>query len=132
MVTIQGLGLVVEKQALSEATLLKAMRSALDTPKYKTNAKDMSKEFKARASTPFSTALHYIEHVGKHHAATFFSSERCRCLFSQLNVDFIGVLLLLLAIPLYLPFTFVRKLFSRKPAAEQSKSKKEKESKKEK
>lgn len=110
------------------------MKTALDSPKYKTNAKDMSKEFKSRSSTPFNTALHYIEHVGKHHSAVFFTSESCRCLLSQLNIDLIGLLFVAFALPLYMTFVVFGKVFSKKTAAasETPKMKKEKESKKEK
>uniref|UniRef100_A0A1I7X363 glucuronosyltransferase n=1 Tax=Heterorhabditis bacteriophora TaxID=37862 RepID=A0A1I7X363_HETBA len=48
-------------------SLISAMKTVLNSPKYKMIAKDISKEFRSRPSSAFSTALYYIERVGRYH-----------------------------------------------------------------
>ncbi|KAK6744449.1 hypothetical protein RB195_011264 [Necator americanus] len=63
----KGIGVVVDKDELTEQTLLNAIRTVLEGTKYSTRAKEMSKEFRSRSTSAFATALHYIEHVGRNH-----------------------------------------------------------------
>lgn len=36
----------------------------------------MAKEFKSRPASPFETALHFIEHIGRHRAAKFYKPQQ--------------------------------------------------------
>ncbi|CAD6187583.1 unnamed protein product [Caenorhabditis auriculariae] len=63
-VVAKGLGIVVEKSDLNGKNLLTAMKKVLDGAKYKTTAKEMSKEFRSRPAPPFALLLHNIEHIG--------------------------------------------------------------------
>ncbi|PAV79093.1 hypothetical protein WR25_03193 isoform A [Diploscapter pachys] len=74
-VQYKGLGVILEKTELSSASLLKAMKAVLEGSKHKTIAKEMSKEFKSRSESPFAKALHYIEHIGRHHSNAYLGSR---------------------------------------------------------
>uniref|UniRef100_A0A1I7TB80 UDP-glucuronosyltransferase n=1 Tax=Caenorhabditis tropicalis TaxID=1561998 RepID=A0A1I7TB80_9PELO len=67
----KGLGVVIEKDDLNEISLYGAMKKVLESAKYKNTAKEMSKEFRARTTTPFSAALHAIDHIGRHHSFAY-------------------------------------------------------------
>ncbi|EGT52956.1 hypothetical protein CAEBREN_05802 [Caenorhabditis brenneri] len=67
----KGLGIVIEKDDLNEISLYGAMKKVLESAKYKNTAKEMSKEFKARTTSPFAAALHVIDHVGRHHSYAY-------------------------------------------------------------
>ncbi|KAK6013991.1 hypothetical protein OSTOST_20664 [Ostertagia ostertagi] len=78
----KGLGLMVNKKELREDRLLSAMKSVLQGSKYTKVAKEMSKDFRARPSTPFETALHYIELVGRHRGSGFDGVAACDLSYS--------------------------------------------------
>ncbi|CAJ0566752.1 unnamed protein product, partial [Mesorhabditis spiculigera] len=61
----RGLGVVVEKQEVSESTIYAAIKNVLDYPSFKNKAKWASKEFKARKNTPFEEVLHWIEFIAQ-------------------------------------------------------------------
>ncbi|KAK6013479.1 hypothetical protein OSTOST_21203 [Ostertagia ostertagi] len=84
----EGLGLMVNKKELREDRLLSAMKSVLQGSKYTKVAKEMSKDFRARPSTPFETALHYIELVGRHRGSGFYGVQLVNPLLT-LNLDFL-------------------------------------------
>lgn len=67
----KGLGVVIEKDDLNDISLYGAMKKVLESAKYKNTAKEMSKEFKTRTTSPFAAALHVIDHVGRHHSYAY-------------------------------------------------------------
>ncbi|CAL2050419.1 unnamed protein product [Caenorhabditis brenneri] len=73
-VASKGLGVFIEKDDLNEISLYGAMKKVLESAKYKNTAKEMSKEFKARTTSPFAAALHVIDHVGRHHSYAYMQS----------------------------------------------------------
>ncbi|KIH66772.1 UDP-glucoronosyl and UDP-glucosyl transferase [Ancylostoma duodenale] len=97
----KGLGKVVSKEELTEETLLSAMKAVLQGTKYSTVAKEMSKEYRSRSTSAFATALHYIEHVGRHHGSAFFGHSPIHPI-ATLNFDFFMIILLMLYIVQYL------------------------------
>ncbi|KAI1715197.1 UDP-glucoronosyl and UDP-glucosyl transferase domain-containing protein [Ditylenchus destructor] len=80
----KGMGLVLEKSQVNERTLLHKMKLILDSSRYATVAKDMSKEFRSRPSTPFESALHWIEHMLK-----LSRNEKCKIAILFLEVGVI-------------------------------------------
>ncbi|VDO74418.1 unnamed protein product [Heligmosomoides polygyrus] len=94
-VVAKGLGVVVTKDELREEKLLTAMKSVLQGSRYATVAKEMSKEFRRRSTSPFETVLHYIELVGHHRGAAFFGDKPQHPL-STLNLDFFVIMLAVL------------------------------------
>ncbi|CAI4223106.1 unnamed protein product [Auanema sp. JU1783] len=96
----KGVATIVDKADLSEKSLLKAIKSVLESPKYRTKAKDMAKEIKNRGSKPLIRAIHYIEHVARHHKAAFLEHSTSN-LFYTLNLD------LYLAIFVVILFIFI-------------------------
>ncbi|CAB3400887.1 unnamed protein product [Caenorhabditis bovis] len=130
-VAAKSLGVIVEKYQLSESSLLAAMKKVLDTVKYKTTAKEMSKEFKSRATGPFAAALHTIDHIGRHLSFAFFQPPYIPI---WQRTDFIAciIFLILPILIIFKSFTFWSSvLFSRKTASDRSeKGDKKHESKK--
>ncbi|VDM54503.1 unnamed protein product [Angiostrongylus costaricensis] len=90
----KGLGLIVTKKDLSENNLLSAMKMVLQESKYQMVAKEMSRAFRDRPSTPFDTALHYIGLVGRHHGSAFLGETSVHPLIT-LNFDFFLIVLIL-------------------------------------
>ncbi|GMR62015.1 hypothetical protein PMAYCL1PPCAC_32210 [Pristionchus mayeri] len=114
-VAYKGLGLVLPKSELSQTNILHAMKTVLDSAKFKTVAKDISREFKARhgKETVFERAMHYIEHVGRHHGAAFIRPKTD--LFTplrQLSFEMTLLLLTMLAGPLALAYIILSKSLS--------------------
>lgn len=69
----------------------------------------MSREFRARGSTPFDIALHWIEHVGRHKAGTFIRPPTQPYRFIRmLNLDF----LIVVAAAIILPLLFTQRFLS--------------------
>ncbi|KAF8358162.1 ugt-57 [Pristionchus pacificus] len=111
----KGLGVVLQKSELSQTNLLQAIRTVLDSAKYKTVAKDMAREFKARHGKEivFERAMHYIEHVGRHHAAAFYRPKTDFFTpLRQLSIETTLLLLLILGGPLALAFIILNKSLS--------------------
>ncbi|VDL70730.1 unnamed protein product [Nippostrongylus brasiliensis] len=109
----KGLGMVVRKDLLNEENLLKVMKTVLRDPKYSMVAKEMSREFRSRSSSPFSTALHFIEFVGRHRGAAFFS-DRATHPFVALNLDFLFILFSFLFLTFYCISLLIRAVFCRR------------------
>uniref|UniRef100_A0A914UPS5 glucuronosyltransferase n=1 Tax=Plectus sambesii TaxID=2011161 RepID=A0A914UPS5_9BILA len=95
----RGLGVVLDKNDVTEKSLLKAIRELLDNPKYKLAAKEISRSFKDRPVSPFETVLYWIEYVGRHHGAANVKpdADAKGNLFTLLNLDVIVVLMSLVA-----------------------------------
>ncbi|KAE9547913.1 hypothetical protein FO519_008872 [Halicephalobus sp. NKZ332] len=72
----KGLGLVVQKNMLTENNLLGAIKEVLENKRFETFAKDASKEFKDRSESPFDKVLHMIEHIGRNRGGKFFRPSR--------------------------------------------------------
>ncbi|CAI5454263.1 unnamed protein product [Caenorhabditis angaria] len=104
----KGLGLVVDKTELTEKTLTETIKKVLETPKYKTTAKAMSKEFKSRQTSPFAGALHTIDHIGRHHSFAYFQPNYTPIWKRQ---DFY-ICLLIVLLPIYFIQRFFSSLFS--------------------
>ncbi|VDM45714.1 unnamed protein product [Toxocara canis] len=101
----KGLGVVVPKDQLSELTLFNAIKEVLQNAKYKKTAKDMAREWKQRPQTAFQTALHYIEHVGKHHRAAFFGAPHRPFSWARtLNIDLLLTLFLIIVAPIVIAY----------------------------
>ncbi|GMT34983.1 hypothetical protein PFISCL1PPCAC_26280, partial [Pristionchus fissidentatus] len=122
-VAYKGLGVVLPKNELSQTNLLKAMKTVLESAKYKTVAKDMAREFKSRygKGSAFDHAMHYIEHVGRHHGAAFIRPKNnFFSIIRQLSFETTLFILLLLGGPLVLAYVILTKslslLLSSKPS----------------
>ncbi|GMT06987.1 hypothetical protein PENTCL1PPCAC_29161 [Pristionchus entomophagus] len=114
-VASKGLGVVLPKSELSQTNLLQAMKTVLESAKFKTVAKDMSREFKSRhgKGTVFERALHYIEHVGRHHGAAFYKPKTDSVSpLRQLSIETTLLLLAILGGPLALAFIILTKSIS--------------------
>nr|CDJ89170.1 UDP-glucuronosyl UDP-glucosyltransferase domain containing protein [Haemonchus contortus] len=107
-VVAKGLGLTVSKKELREDKLLNTMKSVLQGSRFTKVAKEMSKDFRSRPSTPFEAALHYIEVVGRHRSSGFYGATPVNPLLT-LNLDFLTMILLVTYIVTYL---FVQSLLS--------------------
>ncbi|PIC18957.1 hypothetical protein B9Z55_024665 [Caenorhabditis nigoni] len=99
----KGLGVVIQKDDLNEISLYGAMKKVLESAKYKNTAKEMSKEFKARTTSPFAAALHVIDHVGRHHSFAYMQPAY-QPIYKR--VDFYLLLLIV-----FLPVLLLQKLF---------------------
>ncbi|XGW30532.1 hypothetical protein V3C99_009469 [Haemonchus contortus] len=97
----KGLGLMVSKKELREDKLLSTMKSVLQGSRFTKVAKEMSKDFRSRPSTPFEIALHYIEVVGRHRSSGFYGATPVNPLLT-LNLDFLAMILLVTYIVTYL------------------------------
>uniref|UniRef100_A0A7I4YIF6 UDP-glucuronosyltransferase n=1 Tax=Haemonchus contortus TaxID=6289 RepID=A0A7I4YIF6_HAECO len=104
----KGLGLMVSKKELREDKLLSTMKSVLQGSRFTKVAKEMSKDFRSRPSTPFEIALHYIEVVGRHRSSGFYGATPVNPLLT-LNLDFLAMILLVTYIVTYL---FIQSLLS--------------------
>uniref|UniRef100_A0A9J2PB87 glucuronosyltransferase n=1 Tax=Ascaris lumbricoides TaxID=6252 RepID=A0A9J2PB87_ASCLU len=104
----KGFGLIVTKDRLSESTLYTAIKEVLESSKYKTVAKNMAREWKDRPQSAFQTALHYIEHVGRHRRALFIGvPHRSMHWARMMNIDLLAVLFLAATAPLLLAYRLV-------------------------
>ncbi|KAF1748221.1 hypothetical protein GCK72_024688 [Caenorhabditis remanei] len=102
-VSNKGLGVVIEKDDLNEISLYGAMKKVLESAKYKNTAKEMSREFRARTTSPFAAALHAIDHVGRHHSYAYMQPAY-QPIYHR--VDFYLLLLIV-----FLPVLLLQKFF---------------------
>lgn len=102
-VAAKGLGVIVEKEDLNEISLYSAIKKVLESSKYKNTAKEMSKEFKARTTSPFAAVLHAIDHIGRHHSYAYMQPAY-RPIYKRL--DFYLILFIV-----FLPLLILQKFF---------------------
>uniref|UniRef100_A0AC35U5A6 Glucuronosyltransferase n=1 Tax=Rhabditophanes sp. KR3021 TaxID=114890 RepID=A0AC35U5A6_9BILA len=127
----KGLAIVVEKYDLSETSLLKAIKTVLETNKFTTTAADMSKAFKSRPETAFERALYYIEYVGRHRGAKNLNIKHSFIkMINQISAEFLFELLIFILICKYAKRVFIAYFFSNKIALEAEKNKKSSKKKK--
>ncbi|CCD83461.1 glucuronosyltransferase [Caenorhabditis elegans] len=104
-VSNKGLGIVIDKDDLNEISLYGAMKKVLESAKYKNTAKEMSKEFKSRTTSPFAAALHVIDHIGRHHSFAYMQPA-FQPIYTRVDFYLLLLIILLPVIPLHLFFTF--------------------------
>nr|CAD7435485.1 unnamed protein product [Timema monikensis] len=106
---LQGFAVRLLYDDITKESLLSAIRTLLDDPRYASNAKKTSFQFRDRPQTALETAVYWVEYVIRHRGAPHLRSAGADLpTYQYLLLDVISVLVLGVVSFLYLTFIVIR------------------------
>ncbi|XP_063244329.1 UDP-glycosyltransferase UGT5-like [Bacillus rossius redtenbacheri] len=115
----RGMAVLLPYPGITKDSVLRALRTVLEDPTYRDNAKRLSRAFNDRPSPPLQTAAYWVEYVLRHRGAPLLRSVGADLPWYQhLLLDVIGVLLLAAWAIAYLLRRAVASLRARKSKTE--------------
>nr|CAD7452121.1 unnamed protein product [Timema tahoe] len=106
---LQGFAVRLLYDDITKESLLSAIRTLLDNPRYSANAKKTSFQFRDRPHTALETAVYWVEYVIRHRGAPHLRSAGADLpTYQYLLLDVISVLVLGVVSFLYLTYIVIR------------------------
>nr|CAD7198554.1 unnamed protein product [Timema douglasi] len=106
---LQGFAVKLLYDDITKESLLSAIRTLLDDPRYSANAKKTSFQFRDRPQTALETAVYWVEYVIRHRGAPHLRSAGADLpTYQYLLLDVISVLVLGVVSFLYLTYIVIR------------------------
>ncbi|PSN55501.1 hypothetical protein C0J52_02581 [Blattella germanica] len=108
-----GMGVSLDFQDITKETVLNSLKTVLNQPSFRENAKRMSKIYQDRPLSPMDTAIYWTEYVLRHKGAPHMRSAALDLSWYQyLLLDVIAVILIILLLILIIPLLMIKKMLS--------------------
>ncbi|XP_071845396.1 UDP-glucuronosyltransferase 2C1-like isoform X2 [Apostichopus japonicus] len=106
----KGMGLILDKNNISEETLMEVIQTVINNPSFKERVQHYSRIHHDAPMTPLQRAIHWMEHVMKFGADHLRPRSAHMSSIELYNVDVTVFLILLCLIGLYIDYVILKRL----------------------